>query len=112
MFDQDLISLLPTFSELLGPDWEKCSFHQARLAIEVENVDSAWPYALFRQVDESIRALYSEWRTSHPWWDWHDESQDEEQLRYCRDLLKSGEKISGVGPVRRKILNWLFEIEE
>ena len=113
MFDQDLILLLPTLSELLGPDWEKCSYRQAKLAIKAES--AAWPSALFRQVDESMRTLHSSWWISRlfsepPELNLGQEVQDE--LRRLRDLLKSGEKISGVGPVRRKILNWLFEIEE
>ncbi len=109
MFDQDLILLLPTLSELLGPDWEKCSYHQAKLAIKAES--AAWPYDLFRQVDESMRTLFSSWWISRLF-SGPPENWGQVELGYFHDLLKSGEKINQVGPVRRKILNWLFEIEE
>lgn len=103
MFDPQLLTLIPTLTELLGPDWETCSARDGRGAIAKCDMIRRWPKDLSRQVDAILVA--SAFLRDFP-----DHDPNMGELARWRKILESGVRIRGIGPLRRQIVNRFFEV--
>ncbi|OQA93761.1 MAG: hypothetical protein BWY25_03084 [Chloroflexi bacterium ADurb.Bin222] len=106
MFDLRLIRTLPTLTELLGPDWETCTLKDARRVL-TESAKTLNP-----DLRREVRTIVSfSWR-----WPFEiiadQTATTGERLSFWRKVLENYTPLIGVGPLRRKLLNRLFEIVE
>lgn len=127
MFDPQLISMLPTLRDLLGPGWESCTSEEAYEKLILCSEAERWPKELWRQTHESMIAI-GEYRRLPDGYATAFTQQQYEWLRsdlqrYLSDrprttlshwlqALEDGVAIQDIGPLRRKILNHLFGIAD
>jgi hypothetical protein len=106
MLDLQLIPTLPTLRTLLGPDWETRTLKDARRAL-TESAKTLEP-----DLRREVRTIVScSWR-----WPFEiiadQNATTRERLGFWRKVLENYTPLVGVGPLRRKLLNRLFEIAE
>lgn len=104
--DTQLLQLVPTFAELLGPNWEACTVWQAREALDSSL--PTLPQPLAEQLRYTLSLLSYTWRGDHK--STAAAHPDLGELGVWREVLISGKQVPQVGKHRGALLSRLFEI--